>query len=317
MLGLLLLFLAGGALALLLAAIFVARDARRPRRRTAAYAVARGFPADPGEAGLRFREWTLDRPDGAALPVWDAVASGPHDELAVIFVHGWGQSKIDTLAWRHPYDEIAGRLVFFDLRGHGEATGPPSRLGAGEEADLLALIERVRPTRLLLVGHSMGCAIALAAARALAERHAEGDPSLLGLVLYGPYRDVRTPLFNRLRALGLPAHGVADLAILLLRPFGVRRLDAAADAAALDRPVLILHGERDVISPVEDARAIAEACRGEMHVLPDVAHSDHAHKKPDQHAALVRRFVSSCLDRAEGPDSGVTRNPAGAGGTPS
>ena len=36
-------------------------EARRPPRHTAGYAVAKGIACDPGEIGLPFESWSLDR----------------------------------------------------------------------------------------------------------------------------------------------------------------------------------------------------------------------------------------------------------------
>ena len=63
-----LLILLGAATLVLLCglAAMLAFEMRHPPRHTMAYALARGMPCDPGEVGLDFDQWWLDRPDGAS-----------------------------------------------------------------------------------------------------------------------------------------------------------------------------------------------------------------------------------------------------------
>jgi pimeloyl-ACP methyl ester carboxylesterase len=216
----------------------VARDARRPPRHTAGYAVARGRPVDPADLGLRFETWTLDRPDGAALPVWEIQGrtqpSGDRaPALTAVFVHDWGESRIDMLGLLGPWDELCRRLVLYDLRGHGDATGGPSRLGHREDQDLLALLERLGSGPYVLIGRALGAAIAIRAAA-----HAPPEIAVAGVVAWGASGDFGASLPQRLRAAGLPARPLAALARAWLWVGGVRRLEVPRARASLRVPVL-------------------------------------------------------------------------------
>ena len=110
--------------------------------------------------------------DGNQLAVWRA-GTGP----AVVLVHGWMCDSQDMLA-------LASNLVadhevaLVDLRAHGQSEGTPIRTtdvdgpdGAGrfglEEfaADVLGVVEQLELVPATLVGHSMGAAVVLEAAR--------------------------------------------------------------------------------------------------------------------------------------------------------
>ncbi len=228
--GLLLLLAVGAIATVLVLSGVIAREAVRPPRHTAGYAVAHGLPTDPGEKDLRFESWTLELPDGAALPVWEIAVRGQGP--TAVFVHGWGQSRIDVLCHIDPWIEKCARLVLYDRRGHGDATGGPARLGTGEHRDVQALLERLGDGPFLLVGEGTGAAVAIAAA-------AEAGPAahVIGVVAIRPCSDVHALIRDRLGSRGLPARPLTDLAMLWLWLIGIRQGDVQHDTRSLQCPL--------------------------------------------------------------------------------
>jgi len=227
----------GLAILLLIAAIativilsgVIAYDAVHPPRRTAGYAIAHGLPADPGDMGLDYEDWTLDLPRDVKLPVWEITArgSGP----TAVFVHGWGQSRIEMLTRLEPWLDHARRVVLYDRRGHGDATGGTARLGTDEHNDLMDLLERLGTEPVVLVGFGSGATVAIAAAADVS-----GD---LRVAAYGVTADAHTAIGDRLRARGLPARPLTDLAMIWLRLGGIRMRDEQQDKRRLQHPLLI------------------------------------------------------------------------------
>ncbi|HRQ76472.1 MAG TPA: alpha/beta hydrolase [Phycisphaerales bacterium] len=216
MLGLIILLATALALVLSVLTAIVVRDLRRPPRRTAAFAVARGLPCDPGELDLKFEAWHLTLPDGAILPVWEVTNREAHNPLTAVFVHGWGESRLHMLSPHSEWRDDVDRLVFYDLRGHGEASEHSSQLGRHEERDLLALIERLGEGRYLFITRGIGAAIAMAA---LLE-----DDSLRqrthALLTIDPPKDPRQLVESHLIRQSLPIKPLADFALLTLRWLG-------------------------------------------------------------------------------------------------
>ena len=297
-----LLLIALAVLGVLLAAM-VAHGATHPPRHTAGYALAHSLACDPGELDLRFESWTLDRPDGAKLPVWEIACTKAHGVHAVgfeergsnrrplltaVFLHGWGRSRIDLLARIRPWDELCDRLVLYDLRGHGDATGGASRLGCGEDADLIALLERLGEARFILVGSSMGAVIGISAAAA-----DDGvRRRIVGLIAYGPYIDFHTSLRGRLGAAGLPTRPFTNLAMLWFRLRGLRQHRTLEDAARLRCPLLVIRGDEDRISPGHHAAMIvARAPDAVLHTAQGAGHSDAHAVDAQSHDEAVRAFV--------------------------
>jgi pimeloyl-ACP methyl ester carboxylesterase len=282
-LGLLALLGLGAAIALALATWHTARVLTRPYRRTYASALAKGRPGDPGElqdaAGSRraFTSWDHQW-QGLRLPVWDIPGDDPAGPV-IVFSHGWGDSRIGGLSRAQALAPLASRLILWDMPGHGDATGTCS-LGTREVGALKALIEVVKAERpLVLFGWSLGAGVSIAAAAA-----APGTPSLrdgtpvAAVITEAPYRLAQTPARNVLRAWGLPYRANLPLALAALGTrFGVgpswRGFDRAALAARLPCPLLVIHGERDEVCPLDDGRAIAGAARsGTLAAIPGAGH---------------------------------------------
>lgn len=104
--------------------------------------------------------------DGVLIRYADQ-GSGP---LAVMLIHGW---NCDRSYWQLQQDFLAERyrVVSVDLAGHGES-------GRNREnwsiqafgADVAAVAEKLELSHVVLVGHSMGASVALAANRQLGNR---------------------------------------------------------------------------------------------------------------------------------------------------
>lgn len=135
--------------------------------------------ADPIPAAERY-------PAGTPLRAQDRVVDGTRLRLidtgqgpAVVFIHGLAAS---LYSWRHqitPVLDAGHRVVAFDNRGMGFSERPRTGYDNAAYARLLlALLDSLRITDAVLVGHSMGGAVALEAALIAPER-------VRGLVLIG------------------------------------------------------------------------------------------------------------------------------------
>ncbi|MGA9751590.1 MAG: alpha/beta hydrolase [Acidobacteriota bacterium] len=129
-------------------------------------------PPPPSQA-----RW-VDGPQGRLF-----VEDGGSGGLPVLFVHGLGG---DHEVWRAELDHLRRnrRALAVDLRGFGRSTCPADG-NYGIEAmagDVLLVARTLGLKRYVLVGHSMGGAVAIAAA-------AQDPESVAGLVLADPVGD--------------------------------------------------------------------------------------------------------------------------------
>jgi pimeloyl-ACP methyl ester carboxylesterase len=103
------------------------------------------------------RSRTLDLADGTHIFIEEF---GPESPRGVVFVHG---SVLRTDVWHYQMQSLPGhRLVFSDLRGHGQSTKGEADYSIkilGE--DLLATLDELGLEEVIIVGHSVGGQVAM------------------------------------------------------------------------------------------------------------------------------------------------------------
>lgn len=227
--------------------------------------------SDPALYGLPAAEevW-LETEDGVRLHAWWTPAEGDASG-AVLYCHGNAETLV-TRAW------IAERLarlgyhtLLFDYRGYGLSDGRASEEGLARDARAAwrHVVEerRVAPERVVLMGHSLGSAVATRLALEL-----QGDPDSRSQGEAGaapggpgPTRSDRPAVPAALVA-GSPfpdmptlfAHHAPWLPDIALR-WGRDRHDAGSRIAEVRAPILIALGSEDEVIPPQISRAVLAA----------------------------------------------------------
>jgi hypothetical protein len=216
---------------------------------------------EPPPALPRLGETTLQS-GGGRLVVWTAPPRG--DRPTILYFHGNAGNLSDRaprFAWL--LDQGYG-LVAPGYRGSSGSTGQPDE--AALTADALAVYDRLdrlvpgaTPRRTVLYGESLGAAVALA----LTAETGRAQPC--ALVLEAP--------FTRLR--DMARHLYPALAPVL--PRLTNRWDSLDRIAALDAPLLVLHGARDELVPTSQGRRLHDAAPvtdKQFHAVPGAGHTD-------------------------------------------
>jgi len=81
-------------------------------------------------------------------------------------------------------------------------------------------------------------------------------------------------------------------------------------ARNLDCPVLVIHGDRDKITPLRDGRALARIGRGKLEVIRGAGHFPHA-RKPVQVNLALRAFSEDAFGRRHTPRDPTVHRPDG------
>ncbi len=245
----------------------------------------------------------LVTPSGQRLHIEDQGEGRP-----VLLLHGWAMAS-GLLA---PLAERLGagrRTIRYDLRGHGTSAPAGSATLDDHAADLAAVVEARSLDGVLVVAWSLGAQVLLRALPGLGRRVAgavlvggtprftagdgwtDGLPARQIEVLAQRFR--RDPARTRARFLAdllAPAErealGPARLAALdaatplpeLAAALAGLDILAATDLrpglAAVDRPVLLVHGDADPICPAGASQAMAAAIPGaRLSILPGAGHA--------------------------------------------
>ena len=150
----------------------------------------------------------------------------------------WTQEQLKAL-WTLGYNVFA-----FDYRGFGDNAGEPTEEGIYADAiaahAYLVERERVRASRIILAGRSLGSAVAVEMAMKL--------PSA-GLLLFSPIDS-------------LPSAASRVYPWAPARWLSRYRFDSAAKAKSIDVPVVMFHGWPDTYMHRSDARAMLASFRG-------------------------------------------------------
>lgn len=291
---LVLLLTAGGAL-LMAVVLSVAWAAVRPRRETAAWAIARGLPADPADAGLEAESWTLRRPDGVELAAWTVSSPGPFEPgrprvPLIVLAHGWYRGRRSMLRRLPHVLPLAERVVLYDARGHGESGGR-STLGIKEPEDLLAVAEAAGAGPAILAGWSLGGTAAIVAAS-----RPEARGRIAGVVAVAPVADLADAVAARMRQFDASPRLLLPPVRRVLRWLGAWPSSPEAAAAAVAVPVLVVHGERDEVCPLPGVqRLVDRLAAGRLLEVPGAGHEQPEAAAAEAFDRAVGELVAEAL----------------------
>lgn len=239
----------------------------------------RGLDSTPRQLGIPYREIALETADGETVYAWLLSDQKPRAE--VVFWHGNGGNLsvwLDVIA-RMRSESLT--VLALDYRGYGKSTGRPTEEGLYRDTE--ALVRRFwedvhEPgTKVLYWGRSLGV---VPAAYATTLRKPDG------LVLEAAFPDKRSLLGH------YPS-------LLVLAPFSRYRFPTVEFLRGFDRPVLLVHGDRDGVIPIEQGRKTFERLEGDKRFveIPGADHDDlHAHD-PGAYWRALDRFIDEVRAR--------------------
>ena len=211
---------------------------------------------EPSDVGLSAEDVVFETEDGETLHAW--WFRTPKETLGhVLLFHGNAGNIGDRLLHARLLTDAGLDVFSFDYRGYGRSTGSPDEAGTYRDARAAraALLEQegVDAHRVFYLGESLGGGVAVALAR-------EAPPR--GLVLLSTFTSVRD--MGRVHYPFIPQAVVPDAYPSLER------------IQYLECPLLVMHGDRDHIVPVEQGKALFEAAPEPktLRLFPGAGHND-------------------------------------------
>lgn len=206
--------------------------------------------------GLPLEDVRLRAEDGTRLFNW--YLEPPDPEAVLLWCHGNAGNIIHRLDPMGRFYSHRLACLIVGYRGYGLSQGTPSEEGLYQDAaaayDHLVTERGIEPRRIVGYGQSLGAAVVgeLALRRPLA-----------GLILESSFPSV--PEVAKRYYAGLPVHLMVQA-----------RYDLAARIGRVKAPVLVLHGDKDSMIPIEMGKAVFEAAHEpkEFYRVPGADHND-------------------------------------------
>ena len=253
----------------------------------------------------------------------------------LLFIHGYGAA---SHYWRELEEHFAGRYntVALDLKGFGYSAKPKDgKYRLRDQADLVqAFITEKNLTNVILVGHSLGGAVALLTSFQLPPDQIKGlillDNASYGQKLPDFVQLMRTPVLNTVGPALLPdrllvkqmlqkiftdqskiTEAMIQQYVTYLKSPGAyyalrqtakeiipANVDEIIDQTVnLKIPVLLIWGEDDRILPLESGRQLHEDIKGsELVIIPGSGHDPHE-EKPAETIQAMESFLHRRLKK--------------------
>jgi uncharacterized protein len=228
-----------------------------PYRRPLQKPPARAFEAaDWQGAGIRLKGWRFR-------------GEGPVRRGTVIYLHGLGDNRGYGARIADHFVPLGFDVVAYDSRAHGESEGEACTYGFYEKQDLVQVIAQIERRPVILMGSSLGAAVAL--------QGAAQSNDVAAVIAVATFSDLRTA--GRERAPFFASAGNVAEAFRIAEERGRFRVDEASPLAAAPRiraPVLVIHGQKDDETPPDHSERVYRSLGGPKRLLlvPGAGHNN-------------------------------------------
>jgi pimeloyl-ACP methyl ester carboxylesterase len=266
--------------------------------------------------------------EGAKLRVDGAVM---REVPTLLLIHGG--PGFDHSGFKPAFSELAAvaQVIYLDLRGNGRSdTGPADKWSLEQWAeDIHSFCEALSIEEPIVLGHSMGGIVTMIYAMRYADHPSKlilsstsiqpigersfatfdrlGGPDARAAAKafwtnpdedsLGRYEELCIPLYTRTpQEAGLFERAVRNPAMrLVFVEEELRRLDLMLQLNQIRCPTLIIAGEDDPITPVEDIEEVAKAMRPELVTLARFANAGHGVYRdcPEAFFRRLRDFIGA------------------------
>jgi len=187
----------------------------------------------------------------------------------LVYLHGVADNRSSGAGVVERFGKRGFDVVAYDSRAHGESEGDVCTYGFFEKQDLHRVLDTVGPGPVVLIGTSLGAAVAL--------QEAARDARVTAVVAAETFSDLRTVATER--APFFFTSGIIERAFTLAEQQGGFRVDAVSpvmDAAEIKSPVLLIHGGADIETPPEHSKRVLAALAGSKRLIlvPGAGHNE-------------------------------------------
>jgi len=229
--------------------------------------------------------------DGVSLKGWHCRASAPR-RGTVVYLHGVADNRTSGAGIVDRFGRRGFDVIAYDSRAHGESDGDVCTYGYFEKIDLHRVLDAVDPGPIVLIGTSLGAAVAL--------QEASQDRRVVAVVAAETFSDLRTVATER--APFFFSRGTIARALDLAEQQGRFQVDAVSPVAAastLTQPVLLIHGAADIDTPPAHSQRVLAALAGPKRLIL-VPGAGHNGSLRGDVWAEIDRWVDGVMPRSPG-----------------
>jgi len=240
--------------------------------------------------------------DNMRISGWFFGARDRQPGPAVVLCHGIWTGRRECLPLALRFRAAGYNVLCFDFRAHGNSAGRFTSVGHLETNDVIGAVHylkrrpEVDPTRIGVIGFSMGAAATIQAAARCPDIAAvvadSAYASFLDAVKYSFRLVTRVPLFPMAPIAMRWAKVIVHVDAEKLRP-----IDVIGRIAP--RPIMLTHGVLDEIVPVQHVHTLFQAAEEpkELWVVPGAHHVGARDIDPDLYFQRVEGFLERSLAR--------------------
>ena len=201
------------------------------------------------------------------LDGWECKTTLPR-RGTIIYLHGIADNRGSAIGTIGIFLPLGFDVIAYDARAHGSSQGKHCTYGFYEKRDVQHVIDQLGADEVVLVGHSLGGAIALQTAAV--------EPRVRAVIASATFSDLRTIATERAFYLPSWSLGPAFARAEHLGRFDVDEASALKAAEQIGVPVLLLHGARDAETPPAHSERVFSALRGnkKLIIVPDSDHNN-------------------------------------------
>jgi uncharacterized protein len=188
----------------------------------------------------------------------------------IVYLHGIADNRDSAVGVIRRFTARGYDVIAYDSRAHGRSDGDRCTYGFFEKDDLRLVIGEAGATDVVLIGQSLGAAVALQAAAI--------EPRVRAVVAASTFSDLRTIATERAAMFFFPSFAIGP-ALDRTEHDGGFKIDDASPlraAANIRAPVFLIHGANDIDTAPEHSRRVFAALRARkrLAIVPDANHND-------------------------------------------